>query len=34
LDKLTVKRKYRKTPLYDRFLAFDMKPSGVGGTIH
>ena len=34
LDKLAVKREYRKTPLYDRFLTFDMKPSGDAGTIH
>ena len=34
LDKIAVKREYRKTPLYDRFLAFDMRPSGDAGTIH
>jgi hypothetical protein len=34
MDKLAVKREYRKTPLYDRFLAFDMIPSGGAGTIH
>jgi hypothetical protein len=34
LDKLAVKREYRKTALYDRFLAFDMKTSGDGGTVH
>ena len=34
MDRMAIKREYRKTALYDRFLAFDMIPSGGGGTVH
>ena len=34
MDRMAAKREHRKTALYDRFLAFDMKSSGGGSTVH